>query len=102
MQARTGILLSVLLTLLMSSSCAYYNTFYNARKSYEAALELARQNPDNPVSSEEHLLDQAVSGAVKILTIYSESHWADDAQLLLGDALLQSGKRTLTACSFPY
>ncbi|MEN8208336.1 MAG: hypothetical protein ABFR50_03705, partial [Candidatus Fermentibacteria bacterium] len=41
-------------------------------------------------------LDEAVSGAVKILTVYSESHWADDAQLLLGDALLQSGRRTLT------
>ena len=80
----------------MSFSCAYYNTFYNARRSYEMALELARQNPDKPVSSEEHLLDEAVSGAVKILTVYSESHWADDAQLLLGDALLQSGRRTLT------
>ena len=80
----------------MSFSCAYYNTFYNARKSYEAALELAMQNPDNPVSSEELLLDEAVSGAVKVLTMYSESQWADDAQLLLGDALLQSGRRTLT------
>lgn len=80
----------------MGFSCAYYNTFYNASKSYEAALELARQNPENPVSSEEVLLDEAVSGAVKVLTVYSESHWADDAQLLLGDALLQSGKRTLT------
>ncbi len=96
MNTRTGIMFSVLLTILISLSCAYYNTFYNARKSYEAALELARQNPDNPVSSEENLLDQAVSGAVKILTIYSESPWADDAQLLLGDALLQSGRRTLT------
>ncbi len=80
----------------MGFSCAYYNTFYNARKSYEAALELARRNPDNPVSSEELLLDEAVSGAVKVLTIYSQSHWADDAQLLLGDVLLQSGRRTLT------
>ena len=96
MQARTGILLSVLLLVLMCFSCAYYNTFYNARKSYKAALELARQNPDNPVSSEEVLLDEAVAGAAKILTIYPESHWADDAQLLLGDALLQSGRRTLT------
>ena len=96
LNTRAGILLSILLTVFMSFSCAYYNTFYNARRSYEMALELARQNPDNPVSSEEHLLDEAVSGAVKILTVYSESHWADDAQLLLGDALLQSGRRTLT------
>ncbi len=96
LRTRTVILLSVLPAVILSFSCAYYNTFYNARKSYEMALELARQNPDNPVSSEERLLDEAVSGAVKILTVYSESNWADDAQLLLGDALLQSGRRTLT------
>jgi len=96
LQARTGILLSVLLMIIMSFSCAYYNTFYNARKSYEAAMELARQNPDNPISSEEHLLNEAISGAVKILTVYPGSEWSDDAQLLLGDALLQSGRRTLT------
>ncbi|MCD4701684.1 MAG: hypothetical protein K8S24_07490 [Candidatus Aegiribacteria sp.] len=93
---RIGILFSVFLMICMSFSCAYYNTFYNARKSYEAAIELARVNPDNPVSSEENLLDEAVSGAVKILTVYPESRWVDDAQLLLGDALLQSGRRTLT------
>ncbi len=92
----TGILLSVLIITFMSFSCAYYNTFYNARKSYDTAIEIARVNPDNPVSSEENFLDEAVSGAVKILTVYPESRWADDAQLLLGDALLQSGKRTLT------
>ncbi len=59
-------------------------------------MDLARLNPDRPVSSEEDLLDEAVSGAVKILTVYPESRWVDDAQLLLGDALLQSGRRTLT------
>ena len=96
LRTRTGILLSVLLTVLAGFSCAYYNTFYNARKSYDTAIELARQNPDNPVSSEEVFLDEAVAGAAKILTVYPESHWADDAQLLLGDALLQSGRRTLT------
>jgi len=96
LRTRTGILFSVLLTVLAGLSCAYYNTFYNARKSYDTAIELARQNPDNPVSSEEILLDEAVAGAAKILTVYPQSHWADDAQLLLGDALLQSGRRTLT------
>ena len=96
MLRRTGILLSFLLIAFIGFSCAYYNTFYNARKSYESALELARMNPDNPVSSEENLLDEAISGAAKVLAVYPESRWADDAQLLLGDALLQSGRRTLT------
>lgn len=81
---------------LITLSCAYYNTFYNARESYQEAMELARQNPDDPVSMEEDLLDEAVAGAAKVLSVYPESRWADDAQLLLGDALLQSGRRTLT------
>ncbi|MCK4505551.1 MAG: tetratricopeptide repeat protein [Candidatus Aegiribacteria sp.] len=86
----------MVLTLLLVVSCAYFNTYYNARKSYREALELAKQHPDNPVSSEEVLLDEAIAGAAKILAIYPESKWVDDAQLLLGNALLQLGRRTLT------
>ena len=83
-------------TLLPVVSCAYYNTYYNARENYRDALDVAKQYPDNPVSSEEVLLDEAIAGAAKILAVYSESRWVDDAQLLLGDALLQLGRRTLT------
>jgi len=93
---RIGFSFFFLPVILMGLSCAYYNTFYNARTSYESALEMARLNPDNPVSMEEVLLDEAISGAVKVLSVYSDSRWVDDAQLLLGDALLQSGRRTLT------
>ncbi len=81
---------------LATMSCAYYNTFYNARESYEEALELAAENPDDPMASEEELLQAAVEGAGKVLRDYSDSRWVDDAQLLLGDAMLQLGRRTLT------
>lgn len=99
MSDRTALrtLLTFLLPLtVIPLSCAYYNTFYNARESYEEAMELASQNPEDPVSLEEELLDDAIAGAAKVLSVYPESRWADDAQLLLGDALLQSGRRTLT------
>lgn len=92
---RSSRYLAVVAAVLLSS-CAYYNTFYNARKSFDEAMELARQNPDNPLSMEESLLDEAIAGAARVLAVYPESRWADDAQLLLGDALLQSGRRTLT------
>ncbi len=93
----TGIMFMLALLLSVAGlSCVYYNTFYNARKSYEEAMELADENPDNPVSAEEILLDRAIDGAAKVLALYPDSKWADDAQLLLGDAFLQSGKRTLT------
>lgn len=95
-KAFPSVLTILLPFILISLSCAYYNTFYNASQSYEQAMELAAQNPEDPVSLEEELLDEAIAGAAKVLSVYSNSRWADDAQLLLGDALLQSGRRTLT------
>lgn len=82
--------------ILLTSSCAYYNTFYNARKSYREAADIAAENPDNPSSHEELLLEEAIAGAGKVLSIYSDSKWIDDAQLLIGDALLMLGTRTLS------
>jgi len=77
-------------------SCAYFNTFYNAQKSYDDALKLSLLSPDYPSATEQNYLEEAVEGATRILTDYSSSRWVDDAQLLLGDALYLLGKRTLT------
>lgn len=82
--------------LLLVTGCAYYNTFYNARESYGEALDYAREHPDDPAQFEKELLDAAVGGAGRVLARYPESRWVDDAQLLLGDALLLRGKRSLT------
>lgn len=84
------------LLLMLLPGCAYYNTFYNARKKYNDAVVLARENPDNPLAIEESLLDDAIYGAGKVLENHPESRWVDDAQLLLGDAFLLKGRRTLT------
>lgn len=84
-----------LLIVLLTGGCAYYNTFYNAQKNYEEALEYAREHPDDPASHEKELLDAAVVGAGRVLARYPDSRWVDDAQLLLGNALLLRGHRTL-------
>ncbi len=86
----------LLMLLVFFTGCAYFNTFYNARRKYEEALVLCRENPDNPVALEETLLDDAIYGAGKVLANHPDSRWVDDAQLLLGDALLLKGRRTLT------
>ncbi len=88
--------LSAAVLLAAVSGCAYYNTFYNARNKYREALALSRDNPDNPAALEESLLNDAIYGAGKVLANYPDSRWVDDAQLLLGDALLLKGQRTLT------
>lgn len=86
----------IVAVILFTSSCAYYNTFYNARKSYREAVDIATENPDNPSSREEVLLEEAIAGAGKVLSFYPDSKWIDDAQLLIGDALLMLGTRSLS------
>ncbi len=87
--------MSFVLIVLLAGGCAYYNTFYNAEKSYQEALEYAREHPDDPAAHEKELLDAAVTGAGRVLARYPDSRWVDDAQLLLGNALLLRGHRTL-------
>lgn len=85
---------SVLALAMMAAGCAYFNTFYNARQSYDEALASVEQNPDNPTSVEEQHLRDAIEGAGKVLAFYPDSRWADDAQLLIADALLLLGTRS--------
>jgi tetratricopeptide (TPR) repeat protein len=92
--ASSSLLAAVLLA--AGAGCAYFNTFYNARESYEAALESSLRNPDNPVASEEQSLRDAIEGAGKVLAYHPGSRWADDAQLLIGESLLLLGRRSLT------
>ncbi|MDM7992512.1 MAG: hypothetical protein QUS11_04305 [Candidatus Fermentibacter sp.] len=79
---------------LLVSGCAYFNTFYNARQSYDEALASVRLNPDNPSAGEEQDLRDAIEGAGKVLAFYPDSRWADDAQMLIADALLLLGSRS--------
>ncbi|MCD4707407.1 MAG: tetratricopeptide repeat protein [Candidatus Sabulitectum sp.] len=87
--------LVVPILILLMGGCAYYNTFYNARSSYEEAFEYAREHPDDPAQHEKTLLDNAIAGAGRVLARHPESRWVDDAQLLLGNALLLRGQRSL-------
>ncbi|NLP05671.1 tetratricopeptide repeat protein [Candidatus Fermentibacteria bacterium] len=82
--------------LALACGCAYFNTFYNARERYEEAEALAAASPENPSPQEAELLEKAIEGAGKVLSFHPGSRWADDAQLLIGDALLLLGRRSLT------
>jgi len=79
---------------LLVTGCAYFNTFYNARRSYDDALRSIAANPDNPSEAEATSLRSAIEGAGKVLSFYPGSRWADDAQLLVADALYLLGTRT--------
>lgn len=102
-----GFLLKILLAVvLLSSGCAYYNTFFNAKKFYKDAEkerkqrlenlkkrgQSSAQNLDKPSSNEIKNYDKSIEKASKVLEIYSKSKYVDDALFLLGKCFFQKGE----------
>jgi TolA-binding protein len=78
----------------LASSCAYYNTFFFARRYYNQAVRANRQ-PTKPGSGggsqstgisgqTSSLLDKSIEKCAKVITFYPKSKWVDDAIFLMG------------------
>lgn len=85
---KQNIKLFILLGFLISIySCAYYNTFYNAKKYYKEAksgfTKSAPQNKTQINSSTRQNFNTAIRKSKKVLQKWPESRWADDASLLI-------------------
>jgi TolA-binding protein len=94
--ALLGLLACTFAAALLLASCAYYNTFYFARKYYNQAIR-AGQNTGtgktpllparktgvaHQVSS---LLDRSIEKCAKVISFYPKSKWVDDAIFLMGE-----------------
>ena len=86
--------MAVLLILgaLVFSGCAYFNTFYNAKKQFGDAEKAYLANPpDLEISSgQRDLYEQAIKKASKILVFYPNSKYVDDALFLMGKAYFRT------------
>jgi len=72
------------LVLIMLSSCAYYNTFYNAEQYFAEAQKVTHENQLDQVSKEElTLYSKAIEKSKKLLQKYPDSKYRDDAQFIL-------------------
>jgi TonB family protein len=93
MKHRDCIKLILIPILLISFSCAYYNTFYHAKKSFKKA-ESSQQKANRQIASseEKRLYDEAIQKASKVLTFYSKSRWVDDALLVIGMSFYYQGE----------
>ncbi len=81
--------LSLLLALaLLAGSCAYYNTFYLARKYYFKATSGEPYLVDRPAGAGGADLAKSIDLSKKVLANYPKSKWVDDAYLLWARALL--------------
>ncbi len=83
----------VILLALAASGCAYYNTFYLAKRYYnEGQKAQEKSTTDAPTPEAVAKYDAAVRQCNKVLTDYSDSKWADDAAYLLGASLYGKGE----------
>lgn len=83
----------VLIILFFLSGCAYYNTFYNARKSFKEGEKVQKSaNPMSRQTAGKAQYEEAIKRASKVLTFYPKSRWADDALFLIGKAYFNLGE----------
>jgi len=73
---------------MLSLGCAYYNTFYNAKKQFKKAEKSLDENPPAAgiSGSQRDLYEQAIKKASKVLTFYPQSKYVDDALFMVGKA----------------
>lgn len=76
----------ILLLLLTGTGCAYFNTFYFAKKYYSQGERGREQSATKELGSPEaaRRYDQAIAQCRKVLAKHGGSRWADDALYLMG------------------
>ncbi len=79
--------------LLAGASCAYFNTFYNARAHFKKAERIQKDRDEESGVSQSAIgeYDFAIEKCNKVIQRHSGSRWVDDAILLMGRAYF--GKR---------
>ncbi|HEY6194703.1 MAG TPA: tetratricopeptide repeat protein, partial [Candidatus Eisenbacteria bacterium] len=88
MRARLLRLVAVLVLLGVSASCAYYNTFYLARKYYMKATDGQPYEVDRDGTTQRSNYNKSMDYAKKLLGVYPKSKYVDDAWLLWARSLV--------------
>lgn len=86
------LLIITLLTILFSSGCVYYNTFFLAKKNYKLAEKSRLRTAEEELPSEaKSHYDVAIKKSSKVLAYYPESKYVDDALFMLGMCFYRIG-----------
>lgn len=71
-----------------AGSCAYYNTFYLARKYYDRATEGRPYEVGRTTATQVQNYTKAIDYSKKVLSTYPKSKWVDDAYLMWAKSLI--------------
>ncbi len=77
--------------LLLVDGCAYYNTFYNAKRHFQAG-ERANRNVSEGHSRDVQNYRKCIETGARLLELYPKSRWVDNCLLLMGKAYYQSSE----------
>lgn len=78
----------LIILILLLSSCAYFNMYFNAKKSFDAAEDKRKIN--NKI--DKALYENSIKELSKILEFYPNSKWVDDALLMMGQSYYRQEK----------
>ena len=85
-----NILLPLILFSIVSFSCVYFNTFYNAETSFKKAMKIIEESPildtDDLPSQSKKLLGEAIENSQLVLKEFPESKYVDDAVFIIAKA----------------
>ena len=76
---------------LLATSCAYYNTYYSARKYYMLATSGLPYSVEKPVGAQTTNYQRSIDYAKKVIADYPKSKWVDDSYLIWARSLLGKG-----------
>src|SRR5882762_2140643 len=81
-----------IILLVAVNGCAYYNTFYLAKRYYrEGQRSQERSLSDTPSPDASQKYDATIRQCAKILVDYPKSKWVDDAVYYMGAAMYGKG-----------
>jgi len=84
--------LGLILVAFLTTGCAYFNTFYLAKKYYKEGQKAQERSALAGVAPEAaSRYDMTIRQCTKVLTDYPKSKWADDAAFLLAAATYGKG-----------
>jgi TolA-binding protein len=91
---RLTVLILAFLVLVAVPGCVYYNTFYHATVAAREAELLRQDRPPgtDPTAAENELLDRVIEKCGRVIKLHPDSDWADDALVLMGEALYRQRK----------
>src|SRR6266850_6112760 len=74
------------------TGCAYYNTFYLAKRNFrEAERAQSKSELDVPSPAAAGMYDAAIRQCTKLLSDYPKSKYVDDAMYVMGASLYGRG-----------